>query len=157
MPVLFVVRLVSAATVLPLRTQVLRPDWPAGRLLRLDADDAPATVHVAAERDRSVVGVATVYLEAPADDQRGIAPEAAFSAGWQLRGMATAPAAQGQGVGAAVLGACVAAVRAGGGEVLWCHARLVAVPFYERAGLAAVGDAFEIAGIGPHVVMWRTA
>lgn len=153
------VRRVPASAVAPLRTHVLRPDWPADRLLALDADALAGTVHVTAERDGAVVGVGTVYAVAPNDDQRGILPDEAFApdVGWQLRGMATADAARGQGVGAAVLAECVRAVRDGGGDVLWCHARLAAVRFYEREGLAAVGDVFDIAGIGPHVVMWRRA
>ena len=148
---------IPAAAARPLRTRVLRPDWPTDRLLVLDADSGPAAVHVAALRGGETLSVATVYPEAPADDQRGIVPEEAFApgAGWQLRGMATAEQARGQGVGGAVLAECVRAVRDGGGAVLWCHARLAAVRFYEREGLAVVGPEFDIAGIGPHVVMWR--
>ncbi|HEX9953212.1 MAG TPA: GNAT family N-acetyltransferase [Rubricoccaceae bacterium] len=149
------VRRVPAATVHPLRTRVLRPDWPPGRLLTLDADSE--AIHVAAEFDGEIVGVATVYPEAPDERARGPIPEEAFAPGaaWQLRGMATAAAAQGQGIGTLVLAAAVEAVRDGGGRMLWCHARVAAVPFYERAGLVAVTDIFEIGDIGPHVVMWR--
>lgn len=50
---------------------------------------------------------------------------------------------------------CVRAVRDSGGDVLWCRARRAAVRFYEREGLAAVGDVFDIADIGPLIVMWR--
>ena len=152
-----VIRHVPAAVVQPLRTRVLRPDWPAGEWLVLPIDARAGTVHVAAERGAEVVGVGTVYAAAPDDDQIGILPDRAFApgAGWHLRGMATSAEARGQGVGAAVLAGCVEAVRAGGGTVLWCCARRAAVRFYERGGLAAVGDEFDIAGIGPHVVMWR--
>jgi hypothetical protein len=54
-----------------------------------------------------------------------------------------------------VLEECFAVVRENGGRYLWCNARLVAVPFYERLGLEAVGPEFDIPGIGPHYVMWR--
>ena len=149
-----VVRRVPAAAVHPLRTRVLRPDWPPGRLLTLDAD--PEAVHVAAERGGRTVGVATVYPEAPDERGRGPIPDAAFAPGvaWQLRGMATEASAQSQGIGGRVLAAAVEAVRDSGGRVLWCHARVRAVPFYERAGLVGVTDAFEIGDIGMHVVMW---
>jgi GNAT superfamily N-acetyltransferase len=150
-----VIHRVPAASVHPLRTRVLRPDWAPGRLLTLDAD--PEGVHIAAERNGQTVGVATVYPEAPDERGRGPIPDTAFAAGvaWQLRGMATDPAAQGQGIGARVLAAAVEAVRDSGGLLLWCHARIAAVPFYERAGLVAVTDAFEISDIGLHVVMWQ--
>ena len=148
-------RRVPAAAVHPLRTHVLRPDWPPDQLLTLDAD--PEAVHVAAKRNGETVGVATVYPEAPDARARGPISASAFAPGaaWQLRGMATEAHARGQGVGAAVLAACVEAVRDGGGRVLWCHARVSAVGFYEREGLVAATEAFEIGEIGMHVVMWQ--
>lgn len=42
-----------------------------------------------------------------------------------------------------------------GAEVLWCNARVGALGFYLRLGFATIGEEFEIAGIGPHFVMWR--
>jgi GNAT superfamily N-acetyltransferase len=147
---------VPAATVHPLRTRVLRPTWPAGRLLTLSEDDAPGTVHVAAEAAGSVVGVGTVFVEPPPASLRGEVPGAAYvpGAAWVLRGVATDESVRGGGYGRAVLDACVAAARAGGGGFLWCVSRLGAVPFYERAGMVTAGDPHEIAEIGPHVVMW---
>ena len=50
---------------------------------------------------------------------------------------------------------CVRAVRDSGGDVLWCRARLAEVRLYEREGLADVGDVFDIADVGPHIVTWR--
>jgi predicted GNAT family N-acyltransferase len=38
---------------------------------------------------------------------------------------------------------------------MWCNARIPAVPFYERLGWKTFGAAFEVAGIGPHVKMFR--
>ena len=51
-------------------------------------------------------------------------------------------------------GRCFREIHSGGGSYLWCNARLIAVPFYERMGLTAVGDLFEMPEIGPHYVMW---
>jgi ribosomal protein S18 acetylase RimI-like enzyme len=62
---------------------------------------------------------------------------------------------QGSGLGRAVLTECIEHVRSAGAEVLWCNARLGALGFYERLGFATVGDEFDIAGIGPHYVMWK--
>jgi predicted GNAT family N-acyltransferase len=69
--------------------------------------------------------------------------------------MATSDAARGSGLGRLVLEECFAVVREEGGRVLWCNARLGAVPFYQRLGLVAVGPEFDIPEIGPHYVMWR--
>ncbi len=151
-----VVRRVPAAVVRPLRTAVLRPGW-TDRLATYPEDETVA-VHVAAFRDGvdTPDGVGTVYAEAPPDAHRGEIPEAAYAPGasWRLRGMATSDEARGTGLGRVVLEACFAVVRQSGGQVLWCNARLVAVPFYERLGMAAVGPEFDIPGIGPHYVMW---
>ena len=152
-----VARRVPAAVVRPLRTQILRPTW-TDRLATYEQDETVA-VHVAAFRDghEAPDGVGTVYAEAPPDANRDEIPAAAYADGasWRLRGMATSEAARGSGLGRVVLEACFAVVREAGGRVLWCNARLVAVPFYERLGLAAVGPEFDIPGIGPHYVMWR--
>jgi len=150
------VRRVPAAAVRPLRTQILRPHW-TDRLARYDQDETVA-IHIAAfqEGDDEPAGVGTVYAEAPPADTRGGIPEAAFAAGasWRLRGMATSEAARGTGLGRAVLLECFSVVRDHGGAFLWCNARVGAVPFYERLGLATVGPEFDIPEIGPHFVMW---
>lgn len=151
------VRRVPAAVVRPLRTAVLRPHF-VGRQATYDQDETVA-VHVAAYRDGADApdGVGTIYVEAPPAANRGEIPAAAYAEGasWRLRGMATSDAARGSGLGRLVLEECFAVVRERGGRVLWCNARLGAVPFYERLGLEAVGPEFDIPEIGPHYVMWR--
>lgn len=146
---------VPAYAVVPLRTAVLRPGW-TDRLATYPEDDNAATVHVAAFHDGEVAAVGTAYPEAPPAALRGAIPEAAFAGGaaWRLRGMASAESVRGAGYGAAVLRACFDAIADARGRYLWCNARLVAVPFYERMGMQTVGDVFDIAEIGPHYVMW---
>ena len=149
-------RRVDAATVRPLRTQVLRPGWaPASAVM--DADDDATTAHFASERDGAVVAVGTIYPEAPPAEHRGAIPGAAYADGasFRLRGMASAPDARGAGHGAAVLRACFAHVRDAGSTFLWCNARVGALAFYERMGLEAVGEEFDMPEIGGHYVMWR--
>jgi GNAT superfamily N-acetyltransferase len=151
------VRRVPAPIVRPLRTRVLRPGW-ADRLATYDQDETVA-VHVAAFLDGhdEPDGVGTVYAEAPPDVNRDEIPAGAYApdASWRLRGMATSDEARGTGLGRLVLEECFEIVREHGGRFLWCNARLVALPFYERLGLMAVGPEFDIPGIGPHYVMWR--
>ncbi len=146
---------VPATAVVPLRTAVLRPGW-TDRLATYPEDADASTVHLAAFRDGAVVSVGTVYPEAPPDAHRGAVPDAAWAPGaaWRLRGMASAPDVRGAGYGAAVLSGVLGAVADARGGFLWCNARLVAVPFYERAGMQTVGDEFDIPEIGPHYVMW---
>jgi predicted GNAT family N-acyltransferase len=128
--------------VLPLRSAVLRGGGPAG----MPGDDDPATVHLAA---RTVDGgVAGVVRLSPAP-----CPWREVRAPWQLRGMATDPAARGTGVGRLLLDASLELVAARGGDLVWCDARTTAAGFYERAGFTVVAGPYDKPGIGPHVGM----
>ena len=140
--------LTTSTAVRPLRTRILRPEWPADRPLVFEQDDA--ALHLAALHDGAVVAVATVY-PAPPPESLGIPAEEA----WQLRGMASEARVRGLGFGAAVLAACAREVHAAGGRALWCNARRGAIGFYAAHGWTAVGPEFEVPGVGPHVVMWR--
>lgn len=141
-----------------LRDSVLRPDvarpvdWPG-----LDGP-AAATFAVFAPPTAAPNGLAlapsepivTVSVVPAACRWR---PEAARP--WQLRAMATAIGWRGRGVGAPAVAAVVDHIRAEGGDLLWCNARLGARTFYERAGFAIEGDQFDVTGIGPHLPMAR--
>lgn len=72
---------------------------------------------------------------------------------WRIRGMATEPAARGQGAGTAVLAALIEYAGAHGASRIWCNARVRARTLYERAGLRAISVEFDVPRIGPHYVM----
>jgi GNAT superfamily N-acetyltransferase len=119
-----------------LRWRVLRPNRPESSAHFLE-DAAADTVHfVAVAENQAVIGCATLVT----------------NNGLQLRGMATAPEWQKQGVGRAVLMA-VQSVAAEQKQSLWCNARVSAVGFYESCGWAIEGDEFEVLDVGPHFVM----
>lgn len=139
------VRPIAAADTRSLREEVLRPGQPPEASV-YPADDDPSTVHFGAFLDGVLVGIASLYEE----DRAG-----GLGRGWRLRGMATAPAARRRGVGQALLAAVIDHVADRGGLEVWCNARMVAVPFYGRAGFTVVGESFDIPGIGPHRVMRR--
>jgi len=149
------IRALDAADVRPMRSLVLRPGQPPQNLV-YDGDDDPLALHAGAFDGGLLVSIATVYPEAPPDAHHGAIPEPAYASGaaFRLRGMATLPGRQGSGFGQATLGAACAHVREVGAQYLWCNARVSALGFYERLGFRAVGDVFDIAGIGPHYVMW---
>jgi predicted GNAT family N-acyltransferase len=128
--------------VLPLRSAVLRGGGPAA----MPGDDDPATVHLAARTaDGEVAGVVRLS-PAPCPWREARAP-------WQLRGMATDPAARGTGVGRLLLDASLELVAARGGDLVWCDARTAAAGFYERAGFTVVAGPYDKPGIGPHLGM----
>lgn len=144
------IRPISAAETRPLRSDILRPGQPPDSLV-YPADEHPDALHVGAFRANRLVGIATIYPEPMPEAYRdAVPPGDAF----RLRGMATTPDVRGAGYGRRLLEACFDHVRAHGARVLWCNARVGALPFYLALGLQTVGPEFEIEGIGPHYVMW---
>ncbi len=131
---------VSAAATRPLRWQVLRAGRPFEETV-FDIDERAGTIHLAASLNGGVVGVASVTPE-----PFGLEPRAGD---WRLRGMATLPAVQRQGVGRTVLAHCVERVRAAGGQRLWCHGRTSALGFYQKLGFSVRGREFDRPS-GPH-------
>ena len=144
---------VPAARTFALRAAVLRAGVP---LEQVDFGDnnSPKSRHFAAlsHADLDAQGCKLVgagYISPnsePGDiDAPGVTP-----GGWQLRGMSVSENQRGRGVGRALVERCVAAALQQNAPVLWCNARVRAVPLYQRAGFVSVGEVFQIEGIGPH-------
>lgn len=140
------IRQVRADDVRPLRHRILRPAQPFEETV-YPGDDDPDTVHLGAFDGERLVGIASLYKE----DRPG-----GPAGGRRIRGMATETDVRGTGYGAALLAGCIEHAAGGGAHEVWCNARTVAVDFYRRAGFAVVSDEFDIAGVGPHVVMARS-
>lgn len=142
-----VIRRVSAAEVLPVRQRELRPGYAIEACV-FDHDNDADTAHWGAAGADGLVGVASLYRRAaPGTDDPGA---------WQIRGMAVLASLQRRGIGVALVRACVAHAKACGGTVVWCNARVGAVPFYRKQGFECVSGEFTIPDVGPHVVMRRS-
>ena len=138
----------DADTTKELRRAVLRPSWPPGSAMH--GDENADAVHVAAFEDDGTVVSTCLVLPRPYP----LRPETPHA--WQLRGMATVPSRQGQGLGAAILAAAVGLVVERGGKLIWCDARTSARKFYAQHGFSTEGEEFEHAESGiPHYRMWR--
>lgn len=83
--------------------------------------------------DLTVVGVVT-FLDRECPVRPGVFPAR------QLRGMAVAVDRQGEGLGARLL---AEGVERCGPALVWAHARLPAVGFYEAHGFTAEGDVYD--------------
>lgn len=140
-------RAITAAETLPLRLEVLRPGKPPESAV-FAGDELPTTTHWGAcDDDGRIQAIATLM--------RSPKPGTSHPA-WQLRGMASSPRVRGQGYGAAVLRAVIRYVASEQpGAMLWCNARVAALGFYRAHGFEPEGPEFEIAGVGPHFLMWR--
>jgi predicted GNAT family N-acyltransferase len=102
--------------------------------LEWDADDAQSVHALAREAAGAPIGCGRLLRD-------GHIGRMAVVAHWR-----------GRGVGDALLAWLMAAARARGDAAILLNAQVQAMPFYARHGFAAVGDAFEEAGI-PHHVM----
>jgi GNAT superfamily N-acetyltransferase len=69
--------------------------------------------------------------------------------------MATLPAVQRQGYGAALVRFCIARIHSLGATLLWCHGRTSALPFYYALGFVTHGDEFVTPDTGPHYLCVR--
>ena len=141
-----VLRPITAAETRPLRQAVLRPGQPPETTV-YPGDEAPGTWHVGAYAGGDLLGIASIYTEAPSGDPDPCA--------YRLRGMAVLPHVRGQGYGRALVQACVRHVLAHGGNRLWCNGRVSALGFYQSLGFQPVGEVFELPFSGPHFRLVR--
>ncbi len=134
-----VVRTADVEEIITLRARVLRPGL-ATDVARFAEDRDEGTIHLGLFEGERALSCLTL-LESTYEGERA----------WRLRGMATDDGMRGAGLGARLL-AWVAEhmQRADTPDVVWCDARLVAVPFYARAGWAIVSDEYDVPNIGPH-------
>lgn len=136
--------LVPASAVRPLRHRVLRPTEPV-ESVQYPEDSVAGARHYAVYQEGQVVAIASVFPEAePGETETGV---------WRLRGMASSPEVRGTGLGKQVLAFLLSDLKARGAARVWCNARVTVAGFYENHGFAAESEIFEMAGIGPHVVM----
>ena len=83
--------------------------------------------HFAAFVDNLIVGVVSLFRK---DDS------------FQFRKLAVDPSVQKQGIGSSLLNYITDFVKNEGGKILWCNARVTAIPFYIKHGFAHTGKLF---------------
>jgi GNAT superfamily N-acetyltransferase len=140
------IRLITTQETLPLRKKVLKPFLREEECVN-PGDDNPSTFHIGLFKTGRLVCIATFLSE----------PHPEFSAGnpYRLRGMATDPEFQGQGLGSVLLTFGVEYLRTRRSDLLWFNAREKAFKFYGNLGFIIHGPLFEIKDIGPHKVMYK--
>ena len=134
------IRAITAELARPIRCLVLRPGQPAAASV-YPGDDDPQSFHLGAFLDDRLVAAASFLPER--------SPLHARDHNWRLRGMATLEEVRSCGIGGRLLDRGMREVRARGGSELWCYGVAKARGFYERHGMAAIGDMFELPNTGP--------
>ncbi len=139
------VKFIKALDTWPIRHTVLRPnqtledcDYPNDR--------NPDSFHLGAYEGDKLISIASFYAER---NEKIVAWKQ-----FRLRGMATLPEYERNGVGNRVLRFGMEHLQSNMADVLWCNARMSAAPFYEKMGFGAFEDTFEIEGIGPHKLLY---
>lgn len=129
-----------------LRQRVLR-NHLEGAPAAAPSDELPGTLHLGARIGGRLVGVVTMFAEAP--------PGREDVTAMRFRFMAVEPAFQGRGIGRALMADVITRTRAAGAHFVWANGRDTALEFYRRLGFAVVGDAFcdSTSGLSHHVVL----
>ena len=121
-----------------LRFNVLREPWnqPVGSEVLADEDQA---IHAITVEDNEVLGVARMHESA---EKQG-----------QVRCVATATAAQGKGIGKAIMAYLEDQAKAKGWTEIVLEARENAVPFYQAIGYTIVAESYLLFGEIQHYRM----
>ena len=145
----YTVKKISAADTLSIRQKVLRPNLATDQC-HFEGDQAETTFHLGAIKDDSVIGIATMMID-HSPELSEIAKQQ-----YRLRGMAVLPEFRDQGIGRAILEACIQEVQRRGCSLFWCNARKTAAKFYTAAGFSKTSETtFDIADVGPHFLMYK--
>ncbi|MCB0365628.1 MAG: GNAT family N-acetyltransferase [Bdellovibrionaceae bacterium] len=114
---------------------------------RFSNDNMSGSFHLGAFVEGKLTGVASFYPE--------INENIAYSGKnpYRLRQMGTLPEMQKQGIARKLLDTAVSYLQMKNCELLWCHAREKAFPFYEKMGFTYQSDLFDVPNIGPHRLM----
>ncbi len=139
---------INAVDTYQIRQKVLIPDHDIKKVKFENDDDEDISFHLGAFKDSQLVSVASFYYER----------NTIFSDlhQYQLRGMATLPEFQGQGLSSELLNMAFPIIKQNFCTLLWCNARVTAIGYYEKVGFKIQDQTvFEIEGIGPHVLMYK--
>ncbi len=130
-----------------LRSRILRPRQPI-ELCHFAEDDFESTFHLGVLKNEKIISNGTFMQNTNPyfSDNKNV---------YRLRGVATDKQFQGQGCGRLILAKAEDILTEKKCEILWFNARESAFGFYEKCGYKKIGDMFDIAGVGPHKVMFK--
>ena len=138
------IKKISAEETYPIRLEVLRNNIPLPHTFNGDFDEN--TFHLGAFKNNQLIAVSS-FMKVSEPEFKG--------SQYQLRGMATLVLFQGSGAGKLMVEDAVERLKRSSIDVLWCNARVIAVPFYEKQGFLTFGELFDIKHVGPHYVMLK--
>jgi len=139
------IKFIELEALLPIRNEVLREGKLTLKECVFPTDNLPGAFHLGFFKNDELACVASFH---PQSYGKFTGP------GYQLRGMATIEKYRGQGIGNQLLNFALVYLRGQKASYLWCNARVTALKFYTNLGFEIISPEFEVAGIGPHRVMY---
>lgn len=109
-----------------------RTDAHASAYPILPGDEHPAAFHVAAYRDGTQVGIASIHPEPMPNGYR--------TGAWRIHDVAIDHGHRGRGVGAILVERCLEHAANNEARAAWCFAPAAAFGFFERYGFQRSGD-----------------
>lgn len=128
------------------RHPVLRAGKPV-ETCYFEGDELLTTTHFGLFLEEKLLGVLSVF--------KNECPIIESKKAYQYRGMAILAPYQNKKYGVLLLDAANTWVAEEQGDLIWFNAREKAIGFYERNGFTIFGTVFDIANIGPHVLMFK--
>jgi GNAT superfamily N-acetyltransferase len=138
------VKQIDAKDTYKIRNSMLREGFDESTC-KFKGDNDDLTFHLGAFIDNKLASVASFYLHQHENFLQ--------SYQYQLRGMATLPEFQKQGLSSALLKTAFPLIKRNNVDILWCNARTEAIGFYEKVGFETIGAEFDIATVGAHFLM----
>ncbi|TWR29289.1 GNAT family N-acetyltransferase [Mucilaginibacter pallidiroseus] len=139
------IKFITADDVLPIRNEVLREGRLSLDECRFENDDAEGTFHLGYYVGEELACIASFHPQGYKDFN---------GKAYQLRGMATIDKYRGKGYGNMLVNFAITYLRGQKVNYVWCNARKAAAKFYLSLGFEIISPEFDIAGIGPHYVMY---
>lgn len=141
------VKILQTTETLTVRSVSLR-DGEAPEKCTIPEDEWAGVFHMGYEIEGEIVATASFFPN-NLDNQEG--------KGYQLRLMGVLPAYQGKGIGYEVLQAGIELlIHTHHADYVWCKAREVAYPFYEKSGFVFCSEAYVVEKRGIHRSMIRS-
>ena len=128
-----------------IRKKVLWPHIKDGNY-SISVDRNPDTFHLGTFIGKRLISIGTFIKENN--------PKFNCDLQYRLRAMATDKNYRVRGAGRSLFLKAIKILKIKKIKILWCDARIVAVPFYEILKMKSLGEAYEIVNIGPHKTMY---
>ena len=128
-----------------LRKEIL---WPhiTDNNYKIDIDDKDDTFHIGVYMRHTIISIGTFIKEK--NTYFDVKNQ------YRLRAMATDTKFQRQGAGKCLILKGIEVLKEKKIDLLWCSARLKAIPFYKEMKMKSLNEIYHIVNIGPHKTMY---